>query len=168
MIRTFTGKLVDPWKPTENDIDIRDIAHGLSNLCRYTGQCREFYSVAQHSYLVSLSTPLHCELNGLLHDAAEAYLNDLTHDVKYHDGMEAYRNAEKRLHAVIYQRFGLAMFYDTGLEQTHAEWTEREKQVLFKGEPNIFEPLLPKQAEMLFLDRFYELLDRRTLNYNPF
>ncbi len=82
-METFTGLEVDPLKLRPEDIQIEDIAHSLSLQCRYGGHCRVFYSVAQHSMLVSerLSTPL-LKLYGLLHDAAETYFGDMVTPLK--------------------------------------------------------------------------------------
>jgi hypothetical protein len=68
-IQLASGKFFDFSQYTAADIKITDIAHHLSNLCRFTGACREFYSVAQHSVLVSLIVPAEHALVGLLHDA---------------------------------------------------------------------------------------------------
>ncbi len=54
-MQTFTGKRLDLSPPDPSQIDIEDIAHGLSLLCRFNGQCTNFYSVAEHSVHVSLS-----------------------------------------------------------------------------------------------------------------
>src|SRR5574338_265665 len=53
IIETFSGKMLDYENPTENMIDIVDIAHALSQICRFTGHCKQHYNVAQHSYLAS-------------------------------------------------------------------------------------------------------------------
>ena len=50
-IQTFKGNVFDPKTIYIDTIDIKDIAHALSNLCRYAGHCRDFYSVAEHSVL---------------------------------------------------------------------------------------------------------------------
>jgi len=52
-IQTYSKIKFDALNPTPDMIDIRDIARGLALTCRFTGQCKEFYSVAQHSYYVS-------------------------------------------------------------------------------------------------------------------
>lgn len=69
-IQTYTGKRFFPLDPNPDDVDIFDIAHALSLKCRYGGHCDRFYSVAEHSVYVGRETE---SLEGLLHDAAEAY-----------------------------------------------------------------------------------------------
>ena len=79
-MRTFTGVNFNINSPRVEDIHIEDIAESLSKQCRFNGHCAGFYSVAQHSILVSD----HCEnkLWGLLHDAAEAYIGDIITPIK--------------------------------------------------------------------------------------
>lgn len=76
VIETSTGHFFNPKDPV---FYIEDIAHGLSNKCRFNGQCSYFYSVAEHSVLVSkLAYILGGDpREGLLHDGAEAYLPDV-------------------------------------------------------------------------------------------
>ncbi|MBY0513267.1 MAG: hypothetical protein K2P78_05075 [Gemmataceae bacterium] len=76
-IQTATGHKFWPLDPRPGDVDVRDVAHALSNLCRFTGHAREFYSVAQHSVLASRIVPPASALAALLHDAAEAYMGDV-------------------------------------------------------------------------------------------
>jgi len=77
-IETYTGKQFYPLDPYPEDIDVRDIAHALSNLCRFTGHCRAFYSVAEHSIYVSTHVPKTMALQALFHDAPEAYIADIS------------------------------------------------------------------------------------------
>ena len=86
-IQTFTGLKVFPLRPDPQVITISDIAHALANKCRFGGHCTSFYSVAQHSVLVSdwlkeEGAPIETQMQGLLHDGAEAYLPDLARPVK--------------------------------------------------------------------------------------
>jgi uncharacterized protein len=92
---------------TPEDIDIRDIAHALSRLCRYNGHCGGFISVARHSIWVSDVLPRELALWGLLHDAPEAYLGDMTRPVKRQEAMEEFRAADERLEQVVAEKFGL-------------------------------------------------------------
>jgi len=64
------------------DISILDIAHSLSMQCRYTGHTKKFYSVAEHSLIVSEYLPPSLKMWGLMHDASEAYLCDFPSPIK--------------------------------------------------------------------------------------
>lgn len=114
-ILTYTRKRFWPLDAKPEHVDIRDIAHALSNLCRYAGHTRHFYSVAQHSVHVSevlqaRGFGVDVQLAGLLHDATEAYLVDLPSPVKKF--LPEYVKAEERLWEVIKQHFGLGNFDD--------------------------------------------------------
>lgn len=102
-IVTYTGKKVYPLDPDPDTLCIEDIAHALSNICRFTGHVKTFYSVAQHSVLVSnfCGLPIH----GLLHDASEAYLADVASTIK--PAFSAFRHAEMILMEAIYAKFNL-------------------------------------------------------------
>lgn len=106
--RTFTGLRVHPLAPSPDEIDVDDIAHSLAHQCRFLGHTDGFYSVAQHSVLVSEFVPEADALWGLLHDAAEAYLGDLPAPIKRTPDMRVYRAAEGRLLAAVAAKFGLA------------------------------------------------------------
>src|SRR5579885_2784587 len=81
-IQTYCGVAFYPLDPRPEEILIEDIAHALSMLCRFTGHVKRFYSVAQHCVYVSHRCDPKDALWGLLHDAAEAYLNDISRPVK--------------------------------------------------------------------------------------
>jgi hypothetical protein len=103
MIRTFTGRSVDPFNMRAEDIDIVDIAHALSMICRYGGHVSQFYSVAEHSCLVSFSLPRELALWGLLHDAGEAYLGDIPTPIK----TKIHREREDAVMLAVIERFNL-------------------------------------------------------------
>jgi uncharacterized protein len=105
---TFTGGRFWPLDPRPEEVKIEDIAHHLALICRFGGTCREPYSVAQHSVLVSRIVPTEHALWGLLHDAAEAYLGDLPRPVKRLPELYCYRSAEEEIMRVICRRFGLS------------------------------------------------------------
>ena len=79
---TFTNKKLYFLNPKPADICIEDIAHSLSNICRYNGHCKKFYSVAQHSIFVSDMLPARLAIYGLLHDATETYVTDIPRPLK--------------------------------------------------------------------------------------
>lgn len=167
-IQTYTGKAF--WFPdiTANEIDIHDIAHSLAMQCRFNGHSNRFYSVAQHSVLVSRIVPSENALAGLLHDASEAYLTDIPSPLKKMSLFAEYRLAEKSLQERIYRHFGLRedepktvkfADYVMGCNEAeklmsplHPKWTSRGSDIQVE-----FTPENPEQAERSFLYRFYQL-----------
>lgn len=109
-VQTFTGRQFWPLDPRPEDVCIEDIAHALALTSRFGGHCREPYSVAQHSVLVSRfvaqRNPEHA-LCGLLHDAAEAYVGDMVAPIKRQAQLAHYRRLEDRVLRVILDRFGV-------------------------------------------------------------
>ncbi len=86
-MNTFTGRQFEPLKMTPADVDITDIAHALSLICRGGGHVRYFFSVGQHSInCANEAAGRHCSrrviLACLLHDASEAYIADIIRPVK--------------------------------------------------------------------------------------
>lgn len=104
-ILTASGRHFDLADPQPDQIDIRDIAHALANEARFNGHTSRFYSVAQHSIAVSYLTPPDNALDGLMHDASEAYLKDLPSPLKRM--LPDYRRIEQRVDAAIRARFDL-------------------------------------------------------------
>lgn len=113
-IQTVSGRRVNPFAPSLDEIDLGDIAVALSNQCRFGGHTRRYYSVAQHACIVSdqvlaQTGEAYAALWALLHDASEAYLIDLPHPIKHRSELgRLYREAEVGLEAVIRERFGLS------------------------------------------------------------
>ena len=104
-IKTVSGRDFVFAQPEMHDYLLSDIAHGLSHLCRFNGHTRVFYSVAQHSVLVAEQLPKEHRLAGLLHDASEAYLGDVTTPLKLL--MPGYREVEDRTMRAIFSCYGL-------------------------------------------------------------
>lgn len=104
-LQTFTGRAFHTNPPEPDAVHIVDIAHALSNLCRFGGHVRRFYSVAEHSVHVSYLVPPEHALIGLLHDATEAYVVDLPRPIK--EQLPTYQDIERRVWHVIAERFGL-------------------------------------------------------------
>ena len=107
-ITTYTGKHFNPIEPDSSLIDIRDIAHALSMICRGNGQVTGFFSVAQHCVNCAREAEAR-KLSGrvilacLLHDAAEAYLSDVPRPLK--SFMPQYLEVEDRLLGMVYEKF---------------------------------------------------------------
>jgi 5'-deoxynucleotidase YfbR-like HD superfamily hydrolase len=152
--------------PDASDIDIRSIAHALSHICRYTGHCSDFYSVAEHSVLVSKVVPKEFALQGLMHDAHEAYTGDVSSPLK--QMLPDYREIEDRVEAAVRRRFGLPIEFDPSVKLADiavyraeaAELTaDNDKYWHQKAEPaNVkINCWSPTRAETAFLRRFEEL-----------
>lgn len=106
-ITTFSGKVIDPISPDPNDIDIEDVAHHLSNMCRFTGATSRFYSLAEHSVRVARLVDDEFKLEAILHDASEAYIADIAKPVKESPAFSGYRLVEGRLEAAVQMAFRL-------------------------------------------------------------
>jgi len=103
-VQTYRGIHFDLTDPDPEKVDITDIAHSLARLNRFNGHGKR-YSVAQHSLFVSSIVPPELEYEGLLHDAHEAYLGDISAPLKRL--LPELREYEKRLSAIVRGRFGL-------------------------------------------------------------
>ncbi|RJG47370.1 hypothetical protein D3Y55_21045 [Mesorhizobium sp. DCY119] len=108
-MQTYTGKKFWPLDPRADEICIEDIAHSLSLQCRYAGHCHKFYSVAEHSVLMTRWIVEHygnkAALWALLHDASEAYLVDVPRPLKRH--LRDYKAAEMNVMAAVCETFDL-------------------------------------------------------------
>ena len=107
-ITLASGRIFDFLDPHGSDFTIEDIAQGLSHICRYAGQCRSFYSVAEHSLLVSEVAVDH-PYEALLHDAAEAFIGDVTRPLK--QLLPEYKAIEANVEDAIVQRFHMNPAY---------------------------------------------------------
>jgi hypothetical protein len=164
---TFTGRMFTLFDPKENDIDIVDISHALSMLCRFTGHCQRFYSVAQHCVHASLGVSPEFALEALLHDASEAYVNDLNRPMKHHPQMQGYRSAERAIDAAVRRKFQLPKTESAEVKHIDDQLVRLEARQLFRPVPSwaqtrdhdflILPVWGPQEAEHQFLDRFLEL-----------
>jgi hypothetical protein len=162
-IRTMAGRLFNFTEPEKHEFSIYEITHALSNLCRFTGHTTAFYSVAQHSVLVSGIVPPHLALKALLHDAAEAYLGDVSAPLK--QLLPEYKAIETRVEAALLRHFGLDPSHDPIIKHADMRALATELRDLMPGknavdvEPLAFHirPLAPHEAAFTFLDRYEEL-----------
>lgn len=170
---THGGRQFYPFAPRAQDVAITDIAHALSNICRYTGHVAQFYSVAQHCVYVSTLVHPAIALEGLLHDASEAYLSDLARPVK--PFVPQYKEFEERIEEQIAIRFGLRWPWPEDVKRADNEILRFEIHSLMP--PTLqarwplemyqyrtfvpIEPLPPHEARQLFMQRYYRLIRLR-------
>lgn len=165
---TFSGVMYWPSDPRVEDVRIVDIAHHLSRICRYTGAVKvEHYSVAEHSVLVSHMVPPEHALDGLLHDAPEAYCNDLSRPLK--TSLPDYKKIEERNWRVIAEKFRLTPVLPecVHVADIRVYLTERAALMpphdedvglaVYDPAPVTIRALAPNAAEKLFMERYYEL-----------
>lgn len=174
-IETYTGKKFYFLNPSPDMIDIEDIAHALSHNCRYTGHCAEFYSVSEHSYEVSHFVPTHLRMQGLLHDASEAYLTDVASPIK--PFLHNYKELEEKIMNAIAEKFEFEWPVSPEVKEADVLLLSCEANLLLpsKGNDwawNVWSPTgkrphtyigalncwSPKDAKVNFLERYYEIL----------
>ena len=171
-IQTYSGRRFNPLNPNPDAIVIQDIAHSLSMQCRFTGHCSDFYSIAQHSVFVSYICNQENALYGLLHDASEAYCQDIASPIKKTMEFSVYREVENKIQKAICTRFGLPHNEPRDVKKAdlillateardlmsplHSDWKLDTNPLPFK-----ITPLSPAQAKKLFMERFMELVSPR-------
>lgn len=167
-IRLHSGAHLDLLVPNYTLLTLTDIAHGLSHLCRFTGQCDRFYSVAEHSVLVSqLVAPEHA-FPALMHDAAEAFIGDVAKPLKIL--LPEYAIIEERMEAAIAKRFILPYPMHPDIKKADLQMLAVERRALFSARsalrpidemdlPDVqIECMPPREAKAAFLRRATQIL----------
>lgn len=180
-IHTYLGNRYQYGKI--NKVYIEDIAHHLSNICRFTGATEEFYSVAQHSVEVSYflkNQSVMTQLHGLLHDAHEAYTGDINAPLQeYWKDSGVYgviAQAQDFADDDIYNSLGLPFpnthEYAKVKQADRIMFATEASQLLRGGRPAWLDkypakplsltlvPLPPSTAKALFLRRYRELISQ--------
>jgi 5'-deoxynucleotidase YfbR-like HD superfamily hydrolase len=191
VIDTASGLRLDLDDPSPEDIRIEDVAGGLSKVCRFAAQAREYYSVAQHALLVQrlvveAGRP-ELALVALHHDSHEAYLCDIPTPLKRKiaKATNVYNQACKTLDFVISEAFGFE-WPERGSSEQRAIKSADDRALLIEaarllpdggealrrdkglGEEEyrdlapLEEPLVPAEAEASFLEGHNELAQRST------
>lgn len=152
-IRTFTGQYIDLLDPKPEHIHIVDIAHALSNMPRFAGHLKHFYSVGQHSLFCANRAPVRLQLAALLHDASEAYLMDIPSPLK--SAIPTYKEIEYKLMKVIFYRYGLNYPLPDEIKLIDREALEWEWNYLALGKNNVSRS--PSDIKRAFLYKFNAL-----------
>jgi hypothetical protein len=160
--------LLDP-KPAVIHPEV--LAHSLANLCRWTGHPKRFFSVAQHCIIVSKIVPPEFAMQGLLHDASEAFIGDINRPLKLvfeHFAPGVLHDIEENIHKAIAKRFGSGFPHDPSIKVADNISLATERRDLLAdsdeewiGLPDPLEkpiqPMGPRAAKNAWLNRFYEL-----------
>lgn len=174
---TYSGKVIEIINPAEDQIDMEDIATVLSRICRFGGHSSCFFSVAQHSILVShLVNDPKIRLEALLHDASEAYLGDVISPLKHLLG-GVYKSLECNFENVIAQKFGLDTSAETkaAIKKADLLALELEHEALIMNNPARLLAMVGEDltigeswawestaAKLLFMVDFHEQYTART------
>lgn len=170
-ILTRSGQYFDFNQPERYELNIEDIAHGLSQCCRFVGQCRVFYSVAQHSVYVSQIVAPAFALAGLLHDAAEAFLGDVSRPLKRL--LPDYRAIEQRVERALFEKLGIPYPLPQAVKYADGSMLRLEQRALMPPHGDAWEcdvfqlpegiilneatALSPEEAFHAFMERYVEL-----------
>jgi uncharacterized protein len=127
-IITKSGIQFDLLNTTEAMIDIGDIAHALSHICRFGGHSYTHYSVAQHSVLASYIVPEEFALCTLMHDATEAYIGDMVSPLKA--VILQFKEIEQNLWEVIAKKYNLPQHLPQEVKLADMQMLKKEKEVL--------------------------------------
>ena len=152
--RTASGILVDLANPDPAAISLHDVAYHLAGINRWTGASR--ITVAEHSIEVARRCPSDRAAWGLLHDASEAYLGDVSHHLKRLIG-PTYRALETAWDRAIATRFGVRI---VDVKQWDNETTDDERTCIWDLDPCRGHRVCPYQADggyAAFLARAAEL-----------
>lgn len=121
-------------------ICLEDIAHSLSQTCRFNGMCNRFYSVARHSYNMALyaqgrgDDPVIVK-QCLLHDASEAYMGDMVSPLK--ELFPEFKKLEKNIQAMVYEKYGLP-------SETLPEVKDLDLRIMVLEKIKLFDDKAPK------------------------
>ena len=181
---TASGRDFLPTNIMPDEVQITDIAHALSLICRFGGHTVEHYSVAQHSLLVqrildNMNASPEAQLAGLMHDAHEAYIGDIPTPIKIVMGYDWFC-LEQQASQAVQSAFGLTHIsnkYKKLIKTADliALATERRDLMRFDANCNFAWDILdgvspfhepatsgswsPQWWENMFLDQFMELRD---------
>lgn len=127
---TFRGHLIQVTNPKPEHIDILDIARALSGEGRYCNHVMKRISVAEHCCHIHDLVPTELRLQGLMHDATEAYLRDIPKPVKVLPEMAGYVQLEDRLWVHVAKRFGLPVQLDPLIKRVDVAIRDLERRVV--------------------------------------
>jgi len=169
-IAIYSGEIFDLENPHLSEFTIVDVAHALSHICRFTGHCNRFYSVAQHSVYVSRLCSPENRLYGLLHDAPEAFIGDVSSPLKRM--LPDYRTIEAKVTKAVNERFGLPDVEPPEVKVADLRMLATERLALinspldedkwaflktFELAPFPVEPMNSAEAKLFFLQEYIKL-----------
>lgn len=177
-ISLLSGARFNYNRPEESDVTIEDIASALSNVCRFSGHLPRFYSIAQHLVNTSRIVPVEFSFDGLMHDTAEAFTNDLPTPLKW--ALPIFKELEHKIESAMAEKFGFTFPYHPSIKEAdtimlmlekyyvkeddsvwpqYEEWTKR--RLARYRDQVVLDSWQPRRAKREFLERFEELNNAR-------
>jgi uncharacterized protein len=177
---TANGRIFFSCDPRPEEVFIDDIAKQTSRLCRFGGATKQFMSVAEHLWICSYLVPEEEALEALLHDGAEAYINDMIRPLKMLPGLgDLYLKVEKGIELAIAERFKLVYPWPKSVRVAdemvlgreiaeniasdkinHLTTDPESRDAGFKADIKLY--FWPAElAEVFFMQRFLELANKR-------
>ena len=164
-----SGNYFDLQDPSASRFEVTDIAHALSNICRFTGHTRQFYSVAEHSVLCSYLVPHEDRMIALMHDAAEAFIGDVSSPLK--KLLPDYKAIERGVEEHVFSTLGLPYPFPPSVKKADRIMLRLEQSQLMRNEDRwegtedgeglpdgqYLRCCTPAVAMSAFMARFYEL-----------
>lgn len=170
-IMTASGNYYNFFEPEKYKFEIEAIAHSLSKLCRWTGNCREFFSIAQHSVMVSEIVPKEHALAGLLHDSIESVMGDCSTTLK--SLLPLYKELEYNAEKELFKQFGIPFPMSKEIKKADLILLATERRDLMphcgywemldgvKPLSKVIKPWTAAKSKKKFLERFMELTESK-------
>lgn len=170
-IQTFTHWF-DVYRPDPKCVRLVDIARSLSNQCRYNGHVTKFYSVAEHSVLLSEAVGERFAYHALVHDFGETYISDIARPIKLF--LFQFLRLEKIVDEVIFNICGISGIPKTVKDADFRILIDESEQLMnpcsrewgFGDKTRlgvICEGWVPDEAMINLLDRFVRLASHNSI-----
>ncbi len=169
-VTTYTGAFYEFLKPEKHKWDIEAIAHSLSLQTRWNGNCKTFYSIAEHCYHCSFLVPPQFALSAHLHDAVESVTGDCSTTLKAL--LPLFKEIEIAGEKSLCKQFKIPFPFPSEVKDADNIMLETERRDLMpKGKwipkkgviplKKTLKPWGPAKAKRKFLERFYQLTENK-------
>jgi uncharacterized protein len=169
-----SGRFRDLNSMTSDDISLLDLVGPTSRICRYGGHCDPFFSVSQHSVLLSYAVPRHLAKAAVIHDLVEGYVMDTPRPYKHL--VPALNDLEDKLGRMIFDRMGVdyelmkeLRHYDISIcvDEMAVLCTEVDPALIEGGYKALgvpIVPVIPQAAESFMWARLLDLFPTELIN----
>tara|TARA_R110000803_G_scaffold67241_7_gene128926 strand:- start:85 stop:612 length:528 start_codon:yes stop_codon:yes gene_type:complete len=157
IIQMLDGQYIDLLKPDFSKTKIDSIGWALSNICRFNGHTKQFYSVAQHSVLSSFLVPEHLAYDALMHDSAEAIIGDVASPLKRL--LPDYKAIEETIEIALFKTFNVKYPLPPEIKTADLMMLKAERELLMPDTGDEWEVLKDVQVNSIL--RVSEVWDQK-------